>query len=143
MKKLILTTLLVSLTLQATPLVQTPSKMNVDACTKTIVKEIESKKGFAIFSIIDHHQNAEKVGLTLAPQKVIVFGNPKAGTLLMQADAQIGYELPLRIMVRQEGTKTIVEYREPKTYTKEYALQKSSLPAKMSKLLSGLASSCK
>ena len=116
--------------------------MSVSECTSTIVKKIDTKKGFGVFTMIDHQKNAQKVGMVLEAQNVIIFGNPKAGTLLMQADAQIGYDLPLRIMVRSEQGKTVVEYRDPKQYETMYQLEKSPLPNKMAQLLNALASSC-
>ena len=141
LKKLIFIPLLLT-SLTASALLQTNAIISVNKCTNTIVKKIEVKKGFGLFAIIDHQQNAQKVGLSLDEQKVIIFGNPKAGTLLMQADAQIGYDLPLRIMIRSDQGKTVVEYRDPKQYTSMYKLKDSPLPNKMAKLLKTLASSC-
>ncbi len=143
MKKTITLTLFLTFTaLQASDLVQTASTLSVSQCTNQITKAIESKKGFGVFAIIDHQKNAQKVGLTLAEQKIIIFGNPKAGTMLMQADAQVGYDLPLRIMVRSQEGKTVVEYRDPKTYASMYDLKDSPLPNKMANLLKSLAATC-
>jgi len=141
LKKLIFASLIFT-SLTASKLIQNNATMNVNECTDTIVYNIEAKKGFGLFAIIDHQKNAQKVGLSLGEQKVIIFGNPKAGTMLMQADAQVGYDLPLRIMVRSTKGKTVVEYRDPQVYTSMYDLKDSPLPNKMAKLLHGLASSC-
>ena len=141
MKKLLLSTLLLT-SLSASELIHKNASMSVSECTNTIVKKIDAKKGFGIFTVIDHQKNAQKVGMVLEAQNVIIFGNPKVGTLLMQADAQIGYDLPLRIMVRSEQGKTVVEYRDPKQYERMYQLEKSPLPNKMAQLLNALASSC-
>ena len=143
MKKAITLSLLLSLTsLYASDLVQIGSSFNVDKCTQSITKSIEAKVGFGIFAIIDHQKNAKKVGMRIPAQRVIIFGNPKAGTLLMKSDAQIGYDLPLRIMVREEGGKTVVEYRDPVGFKSNYHLGNSPLPKKIAKLLHGLAKSC-
>ena len=141
MKKLIFIPLLLT-SLTASELIQTNATLSVDECTNAIVKKIEAKKDFGLFAIIDHQKNAQQVGLVLEEQKVVVFGNPKAGTLLIQADAQIGYDLPLRIMVRNDQGETVVEYRDPNVYTSTYQLKDSPLPKKMAKLLKSLASSC-
>ena len=141
LKKLLLSTLILT-SLSASELIQIHTSMNVNQCTNAIVKAIDTKKDFGVFTVIDHQKNAQKVGMDLPAQKIIIFGNPKAGTLLIQADAQIGYDLPLRIMVRSENGKTVVEYRDPKQYKTMYQLNKSPLPNKMSKLLNGLAYSC-
>ena len=142
LKKLMLLPLLLT-SLTASELVQTDTTLSVNECTNTIVKKIEAKKGFGVFAIIDHQKNAKKVGMSLAPQRVIIFGNPKAGTLLMQNDAQIGYDLPLRIMVREKSGKIVVEYRNPIDFASNYHLGNSPLPKKMAKLLNGLAKSCR
>ena len=143
MKKAITLSILLSLTsLYASDLVQIGSSLNVDKCTQSITKSIEAKAGFGVFAIIDHQKNAKKVGMSIPAQRVIIFGNPKAGTLLMKSDAQIGYDLPLRIMVREEGGKTVVEYRDPIDFESNYHLGTSPLPKKMLKLLHGLAKSC-
>ena len=141
MKTFIFTSLLLT-SLTASELIQTNSALSVNECTDTIVKKIEAQKGFGLFAIIDHQKNAQKVGLSLEAQKVIIFGNPKAGTMLMKTDAQIGYDLPLRIMVRSDQGKTVAEYRNPKQYASMYNLKDSPLPNKMAKLLNALASSC-
>ena len=143
MKKATLIYPLLSLSLlSATELIQVPTVMSVDRCSETMINRINSKKGFGVFAIIDHQKNAQKVGLTLPEQKVIIFGNPKAGTLLMQEDAQIGYDLPLRIMVRDEGAQRVVEYRSAELFEKDYKLNNSPLPTKIQRLLEDLAHSC-
>ena len=141
-KKIITAFMLLGMTLYASDLVQMKSSIGVDACVDAMQKTIYSKKGFGVFAVIDHRKNAQKVGLDLPAQKVIIFGNPKAGTMLMKADAQIGYDLPLRIMVRQSGKQTVIEYRDPLVYSDNYHINKSPLPQKMHKLLGIIAASC-
>ena len=140
--KTITSILLISSALAASELIQVPSALSVDQCTARISTIIASKPGFGVFAIIDHQKNAQKVGMKIPAQKVIIFGNPKAGSKLLQNDAQIGYDLPLRIMVRQEGAKSVVAYRDPKSFTKMYDLKKSPIPQKMAGLLNTLAKSC-
>ena len=140
--KIITSILLISATLAASELVQVPSVLSVESCVSRISTIIASKPGFGLFATIDHQKNAQKVGMTLPAQKLIIFGNPKAGTKLLQSDAQIGYDLPLRIMVRQAGNKTVVEYRDPKSFQRAYQLGASPIPKKMARLLNALAASC-
>lgn len=60
--------------------------------------EIEAN-GLEIFSVIEHSKAAENVGLELRSNTLILFGNPKVGTQLMQCDPRMGIELPLKLLV--------------------------------------------
>lgn len=60
-------------------------------------------KGMEIFTVIDHQAAARKHNLTMQPAKVIIFGNPKAGTPLMAKDPQFAFNLPLRVLVTETG----------------------------------------
>jgi uncharacterized protein (DUF302 family) len=71
------------------------------------------RRGITVFARIDHAAEARKAGLTLADEEVLIFGDPRAGTPLMQADPTIGYELPLRILVWDAGGQTKIGYRPP------------------------------
>lgn len=67
-------------------------------------------KGMRIFAEIDHRAAAESVGLEMPPTTVIIYGNPKGGTLLMIAAPDFALELPLRVLVREENGKTMVTF---------------------------------
>lgn len=58
-----------------------------------------AEKGIKVFSVIDQQAEARNVGLSMPPTTLIVFGNPKAGTLLMLANPQAGIDLPLKVLV--------------------------------------------
>src|SRR5215471_16048045 len=60
-------------------------------------------KGMTVFARIDHAAGAEAVGLPLRPTELLVFGNARGGTPLMQAVQTIGIDLPLKILVWQEA----------------------------------------
>jgi uncharacterized protein (DUF302 family) len=59
-------------------------------------------RGMTIFARIDHGAGAEAVGMALRPTELILFGNPRAGTLLMQATQTIGIDLPLKALAWQD-----------------------------------------
>ncbi len=68
-------------------------------------------KGMEIFTVIDHQAAARKHNLTMQPAKVIIFGNPKAGTPLMVKDPQFAFNLPLRVLVTEtDGNVQVVFY---------------------------------
>ncbi len=78
------------------------------------------RRGLTVFARIDHAAGAREVGLELADEEVVVFGNARAGTPLMQSDARVGVELPLRILVWSDGEHALVGYRDPLDLLDEY-----------------------
>ena len=79
-------------------------------------------RGIAVLGHVDHAAGARQVGLELADEQVLLFGNPKAGTPLMQDDATIGYELPLRMLIWDAGGQTRIAYRPPADLAGDYAV---------------------
>jgi uncharacterized protein (DUF302 family) len=74
-----------------------------------------AEHGFTILARIDHASAAAQVGMELRPTEVLIFGNPRVGTPLMQAAKTLAIDLPLKAMVWQdEEGKTCVAYYEPK-----------------------------
>jgi uncharacterized protein (DUF302 family) len=71
-------------------------------------------KGLTIFARVDHAAGAAKVGLPLRPTELLIFGNAKGGTPLMQADQTVGIDLPLKALVWQDASgKTWLSYNDP------------------------------
>ena len=69
--------------------------------------------GATIMATVDHAENASLIGLELPPTTVVIFGNPKVGTPLMQEQRSIAIDLPQKILVWEEGGKTMVGYVAP------------------------------
>ncbi|MEO1241501.1 MAG: DUF302 domain-containing protein [Pseudomonadota bacterium] len=61
------------------------------------------KRGFKTFAVIDHAAGAASINETLRPTTLIIFGNPKGGTPLMQAEQKLGLELPLKMLVAENA----------------------------------------
>jgi uncharacterized protein (DUF302 family) len=77
-------------------------------------KALLAKKGIRLFAHIDHAAEAAKVGLPLRPTQVLIFGNPQAGTPLMQSRQTIGLDLPLRVLVWEDEAGTVwLTYHPP------------------------------
>lgn len=72
-----------------------------------------ARYGMTIFARIDHAAAAEKVGMDLPPTIVILFGNARAGTPLMQARPTVAIDLPLKILVWQDGAGAWLAYNDP------------------------------
>lgn len=72
-----------------------------------------TEKGITIFARVDHQANAQKAGLELPPTLLLIFGNPKMGTPLMQAERRIGLDLPMKALAWEEGGKVYLAYTSP------------------------------
>ena len=95
--------------------------------TVTKLKDVLKAKGMTIFSTIDHQQGAIKAGLDLRPTVLVIFGNPKVGTRLMQCDQRMGLALPLKMLVWQdEAGVTWLGYWAPAILKNEYHLDSCS-----------------
>jgi uncharacterized protein (DUF302 family) len=82
--------------------------------TETVerLKALLAQKGIRVFAQIDHAAGAREVGLSLRPTQVLIFGNPRAGTPLIQSRQAIGLDLPLRALVwEDEKGKVWLTYR--------------------------------
>lgn len=78
---------------------------------ESIIKE----KGLTLFARIDHSDNAQKAGLELQPTQLLIFGNPKVGTPLMNCSATTAIDLPQKILIVENKDKgTQVSYNSPK-----------------------------
>ncbi len=72
------------------------------------------QKGMTIFARIDHAAGATSVGIPLRPTTLVIFGNPAAGTPLMQAAQTAGIDLPLKALVWQDANGTVkLTYNDP------------------------------
>lgn len=117
-------------------------KASVRSSGETVSRLIEAirNRGLNVFGRIDHAAAAREVGLQLAPEEVVIFGNARVGTPLMQADRRIGYELPLRILVWEEKGQVWLGYRDPREFATDYDTQAhKTILEVMAKLLEALA----
>jgi uncharacterized protein (DUF302 family) len=80
-----------------------------------------TSRGMTVLARIDHAAAAAKTGMELRPTEVVLFGNPRAGTPLMQAAQTIGIDLPLKALVWQDaGGKTWLAYDDPNWLAKRH-----------------------
>jgi uncharacterized protein (DUF302 family) len=86
-------------------------------------------KGMSVFAHIDHAAAATAVGLTLKPISLVIFGNAKGGTPLMQASPTIGIDLPLKALVWQDAAGTTwVSYNDPRWLANRHSLGREGEP---------------
>ena len=101
------------------------------------VERLESllkERNLQLFAFIDHSGEAEKVGLTMRPTKLLIFGSPKGGTPVMGAAPTIAIDLPLKALVSQDESGQVwVTYNTP-----EYLQQRHDVPGDLVKNISGV-----
>ena len=109
-------------------IVKIPSHHSVDQ-TVDKLKAILESKGVRLFALIDHSGEAEKVGLKMPPTKLLVFGNPKAGTPLMLAAPSVAIDLPLKILVAEDSDgKVWISYNSAEYLKERHGLPENLLP---------------
>ena len=80
-------------------------------------------KGLTIFARVDHAAGAKEVGLDLRPTELVIFGNAKGGTPLMQANQAVGIDLPLKALVWQDASgDTWLSYNDPAWFAQRHGL---------------------
>jgi uncharacterized protein (DUF302 family) len=78
------------------------------------LESILRAKNLTIFALIDHSGEAAKVGLTMRPTQLIIFGSPKSGTPMMVASPTLAIDLPLKALVWQDADQKVwVSYNDP------------------------------
>lgn len=96
--------------------------------------------GMSVFTRINHAALAAEAGLTLHPTEVILFGNPRGGTALMQASQTIGIDLPLKALVWQDThEKTWLSYNEPMWLANRHEIKAQSTVTMMVQALDDIA----
>lgn len=114
------------------------SRFPVDETVARLEAQLAALK-IQVFATFDHADNARKAGLDLRPTKVIVFGNPQAGTKLMQEKQAIALDLPLRLSVWEDARKRVwVSYHDVGEVAREFGLKDKAVVSAMERLLGGL-----
>ena len=91
-------------------------KLSRHSVTVTIDKltKIVTDKGFTLVARVDHGVAPDKSGLDLLPTELLIFGNPKVGTKLIQSQRSIGLDLPLKVLAWEEKDGSVwVAYTDP------------------------------
>ena len=98
-------------------------------------------QGMTVFARIDHAAGAAEVGLTLAPTELIIFGNARSGTPLMQAVQTVGIDLPLKALVWEDTAgRTWLSYNEPGWIVQRHSVANAEqVVSKMAAALSAIS----
>ena len=97
------------------------SHATVTETVARLIAEVEAR-GMKLFTTIDHSGEARATGLELRETKLVVFGNPRTGTPIMQAAPLAGLDLPLKVLVRADPGRTCVSYTAPAELAARYQL---------------------
>ena len=92
------------------------------ADTVARVEAILSAKGIKLFAVVDHSGEARNVGLDLRDTKLVIFGSPMAGTPVMVSVPLAALDLPLKLLVWEDGEQTKVSYTAPSELAARYHL---------------------
>ena len=97
------------------------SKLSV-ADTVTRLTDLLGAKGMKVFAVIDQAAEARQAGLHLRPTTLVIFGNPVAGTAVMDAAPESAVDLPLKILIWADGDETKVTYLSPRALAARHGL---------------------
>ena len=97
------------------------SPLSVEETVARLERLLESK-GIKLFALIDHSAEAEALGLQLRDTKVVIFGDPRAGTPVMSAAPLAALDLPLKVLIWADGDQTKLSYEGPHELGARYGL---------------------
>ncbi|MFK3984272.1 DUF302 domain-containing protein [Micromonospora sp. NPDC050397] len=109
--------------------------------TVSALRAEAERSGAAVAVVVDHAAAARKAGLEMPDTQVLIFGNPQVGTPLMQTCPEIAIDLPIRVMVRDDGQDgSLITWQDPAYLAQRYGLPEDQLaplgaPAKIASTL--------
>ena len=109
--------------------------------TATRLESTIKDKGLNLFARIDHAAGAAKIGKTLRPTEVFIFGNPQGGTPLMECAQSAGIDLPLKALVWEDASAQVwLSYNDPAYLAKRHEASNCPVVDNLSKALNGISS---
>jgi uncharacterized protein (DUF302 family) len=104
------------------------------------LEAVLKQKGLTIFARIDHAVGAARVGQTLRPTEVLIFGNPQGGTPFMQCAQTVGIDLPLKALVWQDASGHVwLGYNDPSFLAQRHGASPCPVTEDLRKALAGFA----
>jgi uncharacterized protein (DUF302 family) len=102
-------------------MIVTPSLHSYAQTRRRLLTAIEDRS-LTLFAEVDHAAAARRVDLELRDEAVVVFGSPRAGTPLMQSNPRVGIDLPLRVLIWDDGESTKLGFHDPRELASRYDL---------------------
>jgi uncharacterized protein (DUF302 family) len=110
------------------------------AVTMNKFEALAKERGLNVFARIDHAAGAAKIGKTLRPTEVLIFGNPQGGTPFMECAQTVGIDLPLKALVWEDASAQVwLGYNDPAYLAQRHGVPQCPAVEKLGKALSGLA----
>ena len=108
--------------------------------TMSKLEDIVKQRGLNVFARIDHAAGAAKVGKTLRPTELLIFGNPQGGTPLMECAQSVGIDLPLKALVTEDaGGQVWISYNDPVRLAQRHGAPACPAAENLRKALAGIA----
>lgn len=110
--------------------------------TMNRLEELVEQRGLTVFNRIDHAAGAAKIGKTLRPTEVLIFGNPQGGTPFMECEQTVGIDLPLKALVWEDSSSQVwVGYNDPAYLAQRHGAGQCPAIESLRQALGGLAES--
>ena len=104
-------------------MIDVKSHHNVKTTADRLVSALKNK-GMTVFTRIDHSAGAQSVGKTLRPTEVVIFGNPKVGTPLMNCQQSVAIDLPQKALIWEDNAKqTWLSYNKPEYLASRHKIE--------------------
>ncbi|MEO1745705.1 MAG: DUF302 domain-containing protein [Pseudomonadota bacterium] len=98
------------------------SASDVSGTADKLVAAVEGA-GAKVFARVDHAAGAASIDAELAPMTLVMFGNPRLGTPILQAAPQAGIDLPIRVLIWDDGGQTKIGYIDPASLKARYTVE--------------------
>lgn len=103
-------------------------------------EELVKQRGLNVFARVDHAAGAAKIGQTIRPTEVLIFGDPKSGTPLMECAQSAGIDLPQKALVWEDASGQVwLGYNDPAYLAQRHGAAQCPVVGNLSKALAGLA----
>ena len=108
--------------------------------TMNKLEDIVKQRGLNVFARIDHAAGATKIGKTLRPTELLIFGNPQGGTPLMECAQSAGIDLPLKALVSEDASAQVwISYNDPVWLAQRHGAPACAAAENLRKALAGIA----
>jgi uncharacterized protein (DUF302 family) len=104
------------------------------------LEELVKQRGLTVFARIDHAAGAAKIGKSLGPTEVLIFGNPQGGTPFMECAQSVGIDLPLKVLVWEDASAQVwLGYNAPAFLAQRHGVPQCPVVESLRKALTGIA----
>lgn len=104
------------------------------------LEDVVKQRGLNVFARIDHGAGAAKIGKSLRPTELLIFGNPQGDTPFMECAQTIGIDLPLKALVWQDANQQVwLSYNDPDFLAKRHAATGCQVAGTLGKALASIA----